>query len=300
MKLLLAPPPIEDVLATFEFHRGKPYVTDEVLDFHIEIVKAQDRNSSAYGEIDLYRLTDGENLEAKLASGFGLVDPSRIRVDADVSGALFDEICGICEKAGTLKATQVERLTDLRKKGRIDVAALVLNIIEQTSAYFEEKGEEIRVTPSVLAYIAERLAQPVLARCAVEFDASLEVTGHGSRTTCPICNNEPLMATLSEEDEGRRFLHCSLCHARWEHSRMECPFCRNSDHENLEYLFYEGDVAYRVYVCKLCKRYLKTIDERACGDRAPVLWVEALLTAFLDEVALERGYLRGEAPRNTE
>lgn len=300
MKLLLHPPSLEDVLATFEFHRGRPYVTDDVLDFHIEIVKAQDRNRSAYREIDLYRLIEGENLEAKLASGFGLIDPMRISINADLSGALFDEICGICEKFGTLKAPQVERLINLRKGGRIDMVALVRNIIEQTSPYFEEMGEEIGLAPTILAFLAEHLAQPILARCAAEFDASLDVTGHAGRTTCPICSNEPLMAVLSDADEGRRYLHCSLCHARWEHSRTECPFCRNADHENLEYLFHEGDLAYRVYVCKLCKRYLKTIDERACGDRTPVLWVEALLTPFLDEVALERGYLRGAAPRNTE
>jgi len=171
----------------------------------------------------------------------------------------------------------------------------VVNIIEQSESYFEELGESVSVSPSALVWLAERLAQPVLARCAADYEPVLEVNATPG-TTCPVCGNEPLFAILSEAEEGRRFLHCSLCHARWEHARIECPFCRNSDHENLEYLFHEGDAMYRVYVCKLCKRYLKAIDERECADRTPVLWVEAVLTEYLDEMALARGYLRTAAP----
>ena len=291
MKFLLTPPALEDVLATIEFHRGKPYVTDAVLDFHCEIVLAQDRNAVGYRTIAAYLPRETEDLQTKLDTGFCLVDPPRIRVERTLSGDLYDEIGSICQTHGTLTASQVGRLHALRTEGRIDVSGLVLRIIEQDASYFETLGAAVAVNPSVIVWLAERLAQPVLARIAGDLSPVMEVEGSG-RTTCPICGNEPVFSLLSEADEGKRFLQCSLCHARWEHARLECPFCRNDEQQNLEYLFYDDDSAYRVNVCKLCRRYLKAIDERACTDRNPVLWMEALLTPYLDEMALAKGYLR--------
>jgi FdhE protein len=68
---------------------------------------------------------------------------------------------------------------------------------------------------------------------------------------------------------------------------MQCPFCGNADHDQLAY-FPSKDGVYRLYVCKACRRYLKTIDLRQAEGR--VLAVEPILTVSMDLSAREEGY----------
>jgi FdhE protein len=250
------------------------------------------RNSDAYRNVTAYSKDESENLEEKLKSGFAVLDPDRIKVDRELSGALFLELCGIFVRFKTLSDAQAGKLTEMYESGRLDVGDLILNIVGQNSSYFETLAEDLSVSITVPVYIAEHLAKPLLARCSEEFDSAQEVTGGESRTTCPLCGNEPIMGMLSDEREGKRLLHCSLCHTRWDYPRVVCAFCRHEEQEKMHFLHYEGDDVYRVNICEACKRYLKVVDERSCGGRTPVLWVEALMTANLDEMALKKGYLR--------
>lgn len=291
MKFYLAPPSVEGVVSCFEYHRDEPRVSNEFLDFHIELAQAEGRNATLYRDISVYRKPEGEDLESKLCAGFALLDPARIVVDEGLTGSLFDDICGLFETYKTLEGTQAKRLSELRKEGRIDVGGLVRSIIEQSTVYFETLAGEISANVSVPVYLAEHLARPILARCAAEFEPIMELEGD-SRTTCPLCGNEPLMALLSEEGEGKRLLQCSLCHTRWDFQRLPCAFCLNDEQPKLHFLHYEGDDVYRVNVCDHCKRYLKGMDGRNCGERVVDLRVEALVNSNLDEIALQKGYLR--------
>jgi formate dehydrogenase accessory protein FdhE len=291
MKFHLAPPSLDEVISCFEYHRDKPYTSDRYLDFHIELARVLEKNVTDYQGTTVYEKPAGEDLGSKLEAGFALLDPARIVVNEALTGALFHDLCGLFESYGTVETAQVQRLSELQKAGRIDVAGLVGGIVEQTPAYFETLATEISANVSVPVYLAEHLARPILAQCAAAFDPVMELKGN-SRTTCPLCGNEPLMALLSDEGEGKRLLHSSLCHTRWEFPRMTCCFCRNEQEGGMRYLHYEGDDVYRANVCDACKRYLKCIDERNCGGRTVVLQVEALVTANLDEMALERDYLR--------
>ena len=291
MKFFLSPPALENVIGALESHRDKPYTSDEFVDFHIELVRAMDRNADAYRSITAYSKPESENLDDKLKAGFAVLDPDRIVVDKKLSGALFVELCGLFQRYKTLTEVQAGKLLELHETGRIDVGELIRNIVAQNAPYFETLAADLAVSVVVPVYIAEHLAKPLLARCSEEFDGSQELFGDGPKT-CPLCGNEPIMGLLSDEREGKRLLHCSLCHTSWDYPRILCAFCGHEEQEKMHFLHYEGDDVYRVHVCDHCKRYLKVIDERNCGGRTPDLWVEALMTANLDEMALAKGYLR--------
>ena len=100
------------------------------------------------------------------------------------------------------------------------------------------------------------------------------------------------MAEFDGED-GRRRLACGLCGTRWRFPRLECPFCRNRNHEKLGFLEVEGPgnvtEGYRVDVCEACGRYIKTLDRRSLV-KTVTLELADVLTPELDEAALERGY----------
>ena len=110
------------------------------------------------------------------------------------------------------------------------------------------------------------------------------------RGYCPACGGAPDFAVLVEET-GARYLLCSRCRSQWLYKRLRCPFCDNTDHTKLLYYPSEDEV-YRLYVCQVCKRYLKAIDLRQATHRV-VLAVEPLLTVAMDLAAREQGYKAG-------
>ena len=107
------------------------------------------------------------------------------------------------------------------------------------------------------------------------------------RGYCPACGGAPDFAVLVEET-GARHLLCSRCRSQWLYKRLQCPFCNNTDHTKLLYYPSEDEV-YRLYVCQVCKHYLKAIDLRKATHRV-VLAVEPLLTVAMDLAAQEQGY----------
>ena len=111
------------------------------------------------------------------------------------------------------------------------------------------------------------------------------------RGYCPVCGGRPDFALL-EGEAGARHLLCSRCRSQWLYKRLGCPFCNNTDHTKLLYYPSEDDV-YRLYVCQVCKHYLKAIDLRKATHRL-VVAVEPLLTVAMDLAAQKQGYKAGD------
>jgi FdhE protein len=111
------------------------------------------------------------------------------------------------------------------------------------------------------------------------------------RGYCPVCGGRPDFALL-EGEAGARHLLCSRCRSQWLYKRLQCPFCNNTDHTKLLYYPSEDEV-YRLYICQVCKHYLKAIDLRQATHKV-VLAVEPLLTIAMDLAAQEQGYKAGD------
>jgi FdhE protein len=138
--------------------------------------------------------------------------------------------------------------------------------------------------PTPTEFLIRLLLSPYLQRAA-EVVLPLLDLGQWRRGYCPVCGGQPHFSAL--RGEGEQSLLCSRCNAEWPFSRMQCPFCGNADHSKLAYYSSEDGV-YRLYVCKACRRYLKTIDLRQAEGH--VLAVEPILTVGMDLSAREEGY----------
>jgi FdhE protein len=103
--------------------------------------------------------------------------------------------------------------------------------------------------------------------------------------SCPICGAWPQIAYLDREGGARR-LHCGRCDTWWGYDRVRCPFCTEMD--GLSY-FASDDKIHRLYVCDICKRYVKTVDMRETFLELDPL-VERLVTLPMDLAAQEKGY----------
>jgi FdhE protein len=105
------------------------------------------------------------------------------------------------------------------------------------------------------------------------------------RGTCPVCGGNPSFAALIS-DTGPRTLLCPRCFGEWSYGRIGCPFCK--DRESQSYYSSE-DGRHRLYVCAVCRRYLKTADARERGADL-CLPVANLVTVGMDLGAREKGF----------
>lgn len=110
---------------------------------------------------------------------------------------------------------------------------------------------------------------------------------------CPLCGEKPHFGYL-EEESGKKILDCWLCGTEWEHIRIKCPYCDNSDHEKLGYFTIEGNEICRVNFCQVCCQYCKLFDYRKFhADGKVVLAIHNLATLGYDLAARKEGFLPG-------
>jgi FdhE protein len=145
--------------------------------------------------------------------------------------------------------------------------------------------------PAVLAQTLLRAALAPAFRAAALAYAPLLETSPWTRSVCPVCGSPPLLGEL-RGGESRRVLRCGCCGAAWEFQRLRCVYCDNRDHRRLSALHLEGQGDFlRIEVCDICSGYIKSMA-RLEPIPYELLPAEDLATAYLDLLALERGYGR--------
>ena len=114
-----------------------------------------------------------------------------------------------------------------------------------------------------------------------------------SGTDCPFCGYYAEMAALNPGENGKRYLHCSLCEHRWPYKRIACSVCGTEEANSLQYFSIEGEDAYRIDACDKCGAYIKTVRADRFNDIDSLdLTVENIITPHLDSAALQKGYRR--------
>jgi FdhE protein len=143
-------------------------------------------------------------------------------------------------------------------------------------------------TPTHLG-LFHHLGWTILARCLRDL-----VTAFGLwrdeeiwlRPYCPTCGVLPAMAQLIGVDQGRRrMLSCGYCRSHWNYPRVGCPFCENTDDEQLGHLDLEGETVLRIDYCENCGGYLKTYN----GEGKEAVFLADWTSLHLDVIARDHG-----------
>lgn len=110
---------------------------------------------------------------------------------------------------------------------------------------------------------------------------------------CPICGDAPAFSRFSKAEEGKRYLWCGTCDFEWTFQRVCCPYCKNSDHNELKFLTADFREELRIDVCDTCKGYLKAVDERKIENEESIIYLkEDTASLYLDILAEEKGYTK--------
>jgi FdhE protein len=159
-------------------------------------------------------------------------------------------------------------------------------ILRQDEKALTRMAREVDLDPYVLVFLGKTALRPSLEQFRKTASGELDKSGW-DEGYCPLCGSEPAMACF--ENCGRRYLYCELCGEKWPFPRVKCPFCGMVEQDRLGYFETEEEEGLRVYFCRECRRYLKTIDKRVFEEPAP-LELEGLATLHLDLLAQEHGF----------
>ena len=220
--------------------------------------------------------------------GRPLLDGAVIAVAPALVGRWVRHILELAVAVGT----EVEPVAKAVSAGRLDPSLLFEAAVSQDVDRFDEIA---RVEPDyhgVLRGLASLIAMPMLQACWRAW--AERVPSSWAYGYCPVCGGWPSLAEIRGLD-GARHLRCGCCGSDWRTECLRCPFCGESDHEELGSLMSSDDLArHAIEVCDGCRGYLKTFTTSTSIRPRDVL-LEDLATLALDMAALERDYRRPAA-----
>ena len=158
----------------------------------------------------------------------------------------------------------------------------------QLAAWLLSNGDCTSSHPGLLRYIGWSALTQYLQPLVGAFEDWRDEESW-MRSYCPICGSGPSMAQLASTDSGRRrSLVCGCCGTRWQFHRIGCPFCKNTNDQELSTLSIEGEKDLRIDCCHSCSGYLKTYN----GEGQESLMLADWTSLHLDFLAQDRGMKR--------
>jgi len=262
------------------------------------LARAREEHEDLVGLLDFYRAVAVIGFEAKAQISIDLAVHDEIAMRQRLEGGLpqltFDQLmiepAGFAHLVKTIIGVMVYHNAQWVElsEAQEELAAEELMKLAREAFHRKARPTQAELSTSGLIILAVEFALiPYLQRAAEALVPRLDET-LWQRGYCPVCGAAPDFSVLDEES-GARHLVCSRCSSQWRYVRLKCPFCGTSDHTKLRY-FPSDDEVYRLYVCELCKHYLKTIDLRKARKRV-LLPVERVVTVAMDVAAQEKGYL---------
>ena len=245
-------------------------------EFHRELVRTLDQaKTEISGTIEM---VDEDALQARLLQGLPLLSFAQLPVQANRFAALVSTV------AQVLSDYEPELANQTVPSSSDECLALARRRFEEGQACGERDEAQTELT---LAQASVDLAlKPYLEWAAEHVMPHVDQT-RWKQSYCPVCGGAPDFATLDAKSGARRLL-CSRCSSQWAYRRVGCPFCETSDHAKLMY-YPSEDGVYRLYVCRACRRYLKTMDLRETA-RKVLLPLERITTVTMDVAAQQEGY----------
>ncbi len=72
---------------------------------------------------------------------------------------------------------------------------------------------------------------------------------------CPFCGSKFKYGYI--DNDGKKFLVCSICNFEWRYPRIKCPFCETEEQKKLSYIEFENNNFVRFYECENCGNFYK-------------------------------------------
>lgn len=250
--------------------------------FHLEVLDSEERFTSLNCPVPL----TPKQIE-QWHKGHPVLSIASPLINPELFHEQFMEVARACLKwqpgSQMISESLINIIENLSEKDRIELLKSAIQRVQRTQ-WSEKLGLSIEVLNFLMKATLKAFLTLFSKNIIHHFKPVDWFYGY-----CPVCGENPVMAKLIGEN-GQRKLYCGLCETEWLYYRIGCPFCGNQDPTNLSFFTAGVLEQYRVYLCEQCRSYLKTVDERKCGEVD--LFCEDIATVDLDALTLEEGYNR--------
>lgn len=268
------------------FKEGIPQLT-ELLEAFEELLVAR---SIARLEIPTPDLSTVEIDSMRFSQGSPILNDRKIDVDTGSVKKVALLIIPAMQKGFPKLHNALERFTNFIDNDNTAMNTLQLVLESGSRETMEELASRLDIPLSILQFICSELAKPFAEKLSGTLAPMIEgltwLKGY-----CPICGSWPGLSVL-RENEGKRFLTCSVCGHDWQYMRTQCPFCENADHEKLEIIFSQDRKSERAELCHVCKKYIVGIDTKDLIN-PPHPSTAPFGLIYLDFLAQDRGFSPG-------
>ena len=215
-----------------------------------------------------------------------LAAPSEFKLDVSSCKRMLAVVCRLIENSENTMAESAKAIKSIVDQDA-QVEALCGRLLKGDDAYFNGLATQQQADKAAIAFIVYHSIRPSLLVYADQLAGYVDTQQEINGRQCAICGHLPGLAILDKD--GKRELSCSFCEHRWAVRRVFCPYCGETDANQLQYFYSELESEYRIDVCEQCRHYLKTIDTRKT-DRPIYLPLEQVASLHLDLNAQEKGY----------
>lgn len=231
-----------------------------------------------------------EDVRKQWNSGVPLLRCVAPVIDPDVFFECMTHTGDIIKKHQTEQTAEIDQV--LKAMPLDDGARInfINGVLRRDFDIIEQVMDAHKIQPDVVSFLVSQTLRPFMRLMTRKLSANFDFdVWH--RGTCPVCGGNPTMAFFSK-GTGRRRLYCSLCDCDWFFKRIGCPYCDNTDGSKIRYFTVDDDKRYRVYVCDVCKGYIKTVDQgtSALGEKPEMFWEDAK-TVHFDLIAMREGFI---------
>ncbi|HUJ17508.1 MAG TPA: formate dehydrogenase accessory protein FdhE [Nitrospirota bacterium] len=172
----------------------------------------------------------------------------------------------------------------------------VNSLMQMSEAVLEGMADNILtgklsdISPQELPFVAAGLQVSWVAMASSLKEDAVGRLEHGG--LCPVCGSHPGVGIvrINGQEQGLRYLSCSLCSSQWHMVRLKCSICEST--EGIDYHTLEGSkVAVKTESCDKCNYYLKLLYLEK--DPHMEATADDLATLALDMLMDKEGKARG-------
>lgn len=220
------------------------------------------------------------------AQGAPLVARAGFPFDRAQALELFPELVAVVSGVTPILAEACAILTAAMNDNSLDLEQAMQAHLRGDEAFFAPWASKTPATPRILPMLVQASMTPSIERAAEQLSAVLDQSVTWPHGHCPICGSLPLISDLQGK-EGFRFHVCGFCHAEYRATRLQCPYCLETDAAKLEFHDAQEEPGVRISACKNCNMYIKITDFRSM-DRSSLPLIDDLESLSLDILAREK------------
>ncbi len=237
---------------------------------------------------DQAQVTLPEALPDPIQRGQGapLVERSTFPFDRAQTLELFPKLMDLVSAATPALAEAQVVIAAAMKDVSLDLDQAMQAHLRGDEGFFASWASRTPTAPRILPMLVQAAMTPSIERAAELLTAVLDQNATWPHGHCPVCGSLPILSDLREK-EGFRFHVCGFCHAEYRATRLQCPYCLETDTAKLEYYDTPEEPGFRVNACTTCNMYIKVTDFRGM-DRRSLPLIDDLESLGLDFLARDK------------